>query len=85
MTSVTSKTTIHNRFKLNPEAAASINRQKVLGAIARLAAQGHPFDKRDVERLAFPRESGRGRLRGYIDRCLVCSEAYDSAQRRVAG
>ena len=77
-------TTIHNRFKLDPEAAANSNRQKVLGAIARLAAAGKPFDKRDVERLAFPRESGRGRLRGYCDRCSVCREAYDAAQRRVA-
>ena len=76
--------TIHNRFKLDPEAAANANRQKVLGAIARLAAQGHPFTKRDVERLAFPRESSRGRLRSYVDRCSACHEAYDSAQRRVA-
>jgi len=77
-------TTIHNRFKLDPIEAATVNRQKVLGAIARLAAQGHPFTKRDVEHLASPRESGRGRLRGYVDRCSVCREAYDSAQRRVA-
>ena len=76
--------TIHNRLQIDPEAAANSNRQKVLGAIARLAAEGHPFSKRDVERLAFPRESGRGRLRNYCDRCSVCRESYDAAQRRVA-